>query len=426
MPTSDSLSWGNKDGPVTFLPEPEPRSRRFTIISVDDHLVEPSNVFEGRVPTKYAELVPRLIEQDDGSQVWLFEDRIIPMAGNNARSGRPPREYNHEPLRYEQMRDGCFDVHARVKDMDLGGIWASLCFPSTVAGFGGARFSEAKDHEVGIAAMRAWNDWHIESWAGAYPERFIPLQVGWLRDPVLGAEEIRKNAAKGFRAVSFPEMPEKLGLPSIHTGYWDPVFKACEETGTVICLHVGSSSWMVGGSSDAPPEVVANLFYVGSIITTTDWLFSKVAVRFPDIRIVISEGGIDWVPALIDRVEHCFRYREFTGGWVNEDLHPLEVLRRNFWFCALDDAAGFEILDRIGADRVMVECDYPHADSTWPDTQEYLDRQLGFLPTEDTEKVTWKNASHLFRFEIPERVKNRKWHSDVATANPVLKSNQVA
>lgn len=403
MTTLENLTVG-ASGPqtVTFLPEPEPRRRKYTILSVDDHLVEPPDTFEGRMPARFAEQGPRIIEQADGSQVWRMDDRLIPNAGANANVGRPYSEYSHEPTRFDHMRRGAWDVHARVADMDIAGIWASLCFPSMVAGFAGARFAEAKDPEFGLAAMRAWNDWHLESWAGAYPERFLAQQVTWLCDPEIAAEEVRRNAARGFLSLSFPEMPEKLGLPSIYTGYWDPVMRACEETGTVLSLHVGSASSVVGGSSDAPPDVVASLFFVGSIITTSDWLFSKIPVRFPNLRIAISEGGIGWVPALIDRLEHCSRYREYTGGWMGEELSPVEVLRRNFWFCALDDTAGFELLDRIGADRVTVESDYPHTDTTWPDTQQYLERQLGFLPEDTIEKLTWRNAADLYRFPVSE------------------------
>jgi predicted TIM-barrel fold metal-dependent hydrolase len=413
MTTLEGLTIGaGRDKTVSFLPEPSPRQRRYTVVSVDDHLVEPRDVFQGRMPKKLADRAPRVVEHE-GSEVWLFEDRIIPNAGTNAVSGRPPREYSMEPTRYEHMRRGCYDVDARVADMDLGGVWASLCFPSMVAGFAGARFNEVDDADLGLACVRAWNDWHLDGWAGKYPERFIPLQITWLRDAQLAAEEVRRNAARGFRALSFPEIPERLGLPSIHTGYWDPVLRACEETGTVLCLHVGSSSSILGGSSDAPAEVITALFFVGSVVSTTDWLFSKVALRFPNLLIAISEGGIGWVPALIDRLEHCFRYRDFTGGWTDEALHPVEVLQRNFRFCALDDAAGFAMLDRIGEDIVMVESDYPHADSTWPDTQDYLHQQLGFLPEPVIEKLTWRNASELFRFPIPDDVASGRWHRSV-------------
>jgi predicted TIM-barrel fold metal-dependent hydrolase len=391
---------GKRSKEVTFLPEPDPRPWYYTMISVDDHLVEPPETFEGRMPAKFKDLGPRVVEEDDGSQVWLIEDRKIPNAGANAQVGRPYAEYSREPTRFDEMRRGAWDVHARVADMDLAGIWGSLCFPSMIAGFAGARFAEVKDQEFGLAAMRAWNQWHREAWVGAYPERFIAQQVTWLRDPEIAAKEIYLNAERGFTSLSFPEMPEKLGLPSIYTGYWDPVMRACEETGTVLSLHVGSASSVVTGSSDAIPEVITSLFFVGSIITTSDWLFSKIPVRFPNLKIAISEGGIGWVPALIDRIEHCTKYREYTGGWMDVDLSPVDVLHRNFWFCALDDTAGFLLLDRIGEDRVTVESDYPHTDTTWPDTQNYLKRQLGFLPADTIEKLTWKNASELYSFPV--------------------------
>jgi predicted TIM-barrel fold metal-dependent hydrolase len=414
LTTLDALVIGGKNnGEVSFLPEPAPRQRDYTIVSVDDHLVEPPDTFVGRMPAKFAAEGPRVVEQEDGSEVWLMEGRVIPNAGTNAVAGRPPSEYSNEPTRFEHMRKGAWDVHARVSDMDIAGVWASLCFPSMVAGFAGARFAETKDPELGLAAMRAWNEWHLEAWVGAYPERFIPQQVTWLKDVEIAAAEVRRNAELGFKSLSFPEMPEKLKLPSIHTGYWDPLFKACEETGTTLSLHVGSASAVTtsGGASDEP--VVTSLFFVGSIITTSDWLFSKVPVRFPKLKIAISEGGVGWVPALMDRIEHCFRYRDFTGGWTDEELHPNEVLKRNFWFCALDDAAGFEMLERIGEDRVTVECDFPHADSTWPDTQQFMKRQLGFLPEPTIDKLTWKNACELYSFELAAPAATRAWHAQV-------------
>lgn len=414
MATLEALTINSgKPKTVTFLPEPAPRPRLYTVISVDDHLVEPAHTFKDRMPAKFADKAPRIIEHDD-AHVWLFEDRIIPNAGTNAVSGRPPAEYSMDSARFDHMRKGCYDIHERIKDMDLAGVWASLCFPSMVAGFAGARFSEAQDPELGLAAMRAWNDWAVEEWAAPYPDRIIPMCITWLKDVSLAVAEVRRNAERGVKALTFPEMPEKLGLPSIHTGYWDPLFSVCQETGTVLNLHVGSASSIVGGSSDAPFEVITALFFVGSTIATTDWLFSKVPVRFPDLKIAISEGGIGWVPALMDRIEHCFRYKDFTGGWTGETLHPNEVLQRNFWFCALDDAAGFQMIDRIGADHVMVECDYPHADSTWPDTQLYLEKQLGFLPPATIDKLTWKNAVSLYQFDVPQHVLDGSWHREVA------------
>jgi hypothetical protein len=127
------------------------------IVSVDDHLVEPPETFEGRMPKKFEDAGPRVTEIG-GAHVWKVEDRLIPNSGTNAVVGRPPNEYSFEPTHFDQMRKEAYDVDARVQGMDLAGVWSSVCFPLAVCGFGGARFSEAKDPELGLAAVRAWND----------------------------------------------------------------------------------------------------------------------------------------------------------------------------------------------------------------------------------------------------------------------------
>src|SRR5262249_31776311 len=155
---------------------------------------------------------------------------------------------------------------------------------STVFGFCGQRFMRTSDPELGLAMMRAYNDWIIEEWAGPYPDRIIPAQVTWLKDPAIAADEVRRNAVRGFKALSFSENPELLGLPSIHTHHWDPLLAACEETETVLNLHVGSSSTTVMPSSDSPVSVGGALFMVNSLLACADWLYSYIPRAFPDIK----------------------------------------------------------------------------------------------------------------------------------------------
>ena len=188
-------------------------------------------MFDGRLPAALADRAPRIVETDDGRQVWRYEDRDYPNIGLNAVIGRPREEWSMEAARFDEMRRGCWDIDARIADMDLAGIWASLNFPSLIAGFAGTVFWKSDDPELGLAVLRAWNDWHLEVWAGSFPDRIIPLQLPWLADPQLAAEELRRNAARGFKAVSFPELPAQCGIPSLHSGVWDPFFAACEETG---------------------------------------------------------------------------------------------------------------------------------------------------------------------------------------------------
>ena len=374
------------------------------IISVDDHLIEPPDLFEGRMPAALVDAAPRVIELADGRQAWAYEDGLYPNVGLNAVVGRPKDEWSMEPARFDEMRRGCWDIDARIADMDAGGVWASVCFPSLIAGFCGAVFSRSKDQELGLACTRAWNDWHLESWAGAHPERIIPIQIPWLSDVDVAAEEIRRNAGRGFKAVSFAEFPSKLDLPSLHSGHWDPFLAACAETGTVVCLHTGSAGWAPIPSPDPPFELFPTLFPANALIAAADWLWSGVCVRFPDLKIAMSEGGIGWVVMLADRVDYVLEHSasgQESGAWRDE-LRPSEVLARNFWFCTIDDPGSIAgVLERIGPHKVMVESDYPHADSTWPDTQRVFERNFGHLPHDVVRRIAWGNAAELFRHPPP-------------------------
>ncbi len=403
-----------------LLPDPEPRPVHYTIISVDDHLVEPPGMFDGRLPRALQQDAPRVFKADDGSESWIFEGKSFSQIGLNAIAGRRKDTWNREPARFSDMRRGCWDIDARVADMDINGVWASVNFPSQIAGFCGRNFSGAKNPELGLAVTRAWNDWLFEEWYSPYPERIVPMGMTWLADAEVGAEEIRRNADRGFTAVTLPERPQHIGYPGLHTGYWDPIIRACAETDTVICLHVAST----GGHPDIPNDVQfyplrATLFGELSMIACAEWLWSRYPVKYPSLKIAMSEGGIGWVAMMLDRLDNITdrgdmglmlengdtRDRSdlpFPDGFDPKNgLRPAEVLKRNFWFCTIDDPSTIDTRNRIGTENIMVEVDYPHSDSTWPNTQEVIEKAWGHLPLEDLRKMTHLNAARLFRHPLP-------------------------
>jgi len=373
------------------------------IVSVDDHLVEPADLFEGRMPAALADVAPRIDVADDGTEAWLFDGRRHPQIGLNAVVGRPKDEWSMEPANFSDMRRGCWDPEARLADMDVDGVWASVHYPSLIAGFCGSNFSRCSDPELGLACVRAWNDWHIEEWVDSRTDRFIPLQIPWLNDPEVAAAEVRRNAERGFRAVSFLEQPVDMGLPSLHTDHWDPFLRACEETGTVVCLHCASSGWSASRSPYAPLELLTTLFPVNALVTCADWLWSGVPVRFPRLRICLAESGIDWVPMLVNRIDYVMDHSA-TGlsAWSDPDRHPTEVLRQAFWFGVIDLTSTLVLRHEIGVDHIVLESDYPHADSTWPDSATRAARALADLPPDEADAICRRNASTLFDFAVPD------------------------
>ncbi|MFC5752440.1 amidohydrolase family protein, partial [Actinomadura rugatobispora] len=272
------------------------------LISVDDHVLEPPNVWTDRVPAKDRDRAPHLEVDDDGMDFWVYDGKRMPSSGLSAVVGKSKEEFSPEPVPYSEMAPGCYDAAARVKDMDRAGILASLCFPS-VTRFCGQLFYEASDRDFGLVCLKAYNDWMIEEWCGAAPGRYIPLILIPLWDPRLAVKEMERCANKGATTFAFSENPEPLGLPTIHDkdGYWEPVMAAANDLEMVVSMHVGSSSTLPQICKDAP--FMANLTWGATRTSGTmlSFLFSGLFQRYPNLKIALSEGEAGWIPYFLER-----------------------------------------------------------------------------------------------------------------------------
>jgi predicted TIM-barrel fold metal-dependent hydrolase len=316
----------------------------------------------------------------------------------NAVAGRPPEEYNIEPTSYDMIRDGCYDIHERINDMNRNGVLSSMCFPSFVQ-FCGQLFSRSKDLDMGLNLLRAYNDWHIDKWCGTYPGRFIPLSIPPIWDPQLMADEVHRVAKKGCHAVTFSENPFKLGWPHIFGDHWDPFFAACQDEGMIICLHIGSSSTQIETAPGAPIDVMITLTPLNTMQAATDLLWSPVLRRFPELQFALSEGGTGWIPYWIERIDYVYQQHRF---WTHQEFGhklPSEVAREHFTFCFISDRTGVDERHAIGIDSITWECDYPHSDSSWPHSPESLEKQLAGVPDDEVHKITHENAMRIFRHD---------------------------
>ncbi len=382
------------------------------IVSVDDHVVEPSHVWQRWLPERFREQGPRVERMtvaktyDAGTvrfapategfttDVWVYEDLVRPIPQVMACAGFPPESLTTDPIAFDEMRPGCFDVKARLADMDANHTEASLCFP-TFPRFCGQTFLEAKDRELAHACVEANNDWMIEEWCGESGGRLLPLCLVPLWDPVAAAAEVRRNAARGARAVAFTELPSYLGLPSIHArdGHWNPFLEACDETGTVVCMHIGSGSRMPTSSADAPPGVGVALTFMNAQVSMADWLMSGALARYPNLKLAYSEGQIGWMPFLLERCDNIFKK---SRGWIDLDpaiVEPPSTYAKGRVFgCFFDDDFGLSARDAIGIDQITFETDYPHQDSTWPHSGAMVAAFAERLSPVELEKIVRGNA----------------------------------
>jgi predicted TIM-barrel fold metal-dependent hydrolase len=390
------------------------------IISVDDHVVEPAHLWQTWLPEKFKERGPRSERRGIGTMrhigggtyeqtfdpdgpkadCWIYEDLVYINKRHVASVGFDRDDMTMSPITYDEMRKGCWDPKARLEDMDVNWVEASLCFP-TFPRFCGQTFTEAKDKELALACVKAYNDWMVDEWCGDSNGRLVPLTIIPLWDAQLAADEVRRNAARGVRAVCFSEIPPHLGLPSIHSGLWDPFFQACEETMTVVNMHIGSSSKMPATSADAPVAVAATLSFNNAMASLTDFLFSGVLVRFPTLRLAYSEGQIGWLPYVLERADAVWEDHRAWGGVAELVPEPPSTyFHRQVWGCFFKDFHGLRSLDVIGEDRVTFETDYPHTDSTWPDSKLIAEKMVAGLSQATVNKVIRENAIHLYGLSL--------------------------
>jgi predicted TIM-barrel fold metal-dependent hydrolase len=368
------------------------------LVSVDDHVVEPAHLFEGRVSAKYRDAAPRVERTPDGSDVWMFNGAVIPNVGLNAVAGRPKEEYGVEPTAFDEMRPGCYDVDERVMDMNAAGVLSSMNFPS-FPGFSGRLFAAAADKDMAHEMIRAYNDWHIDEWCGSHPGRFIPMALPMLWDAELTATEMRRNARKGCHSMTFTENPATLGYPSFHDASWDPVWRAACDESIVISIHLGSSGQLAVTAPDAPVDVMITLQPMNICSAAADLLWSRVIKGFPSIRFALSEGGTGWIPYFMERLDRTYDMHRLWTGQDFGDRLPSDVFREHFLTCFIADPVGLALRHQIGIDSIAWECDYPHSDSTWPIPAETLLAVADGVPDADLDKITYQNACRWYSFD---------------------------
>ncbi len=394
------------------------------IISVDDHVIEPGNVWQDRLPEKFKAIGPRIVrkklkgmnyqggnfsfeyagDNDEGfwCDWWYCEDLRYPMTRLSAAAGYDRDEVTVSPITMQDMRPGCWNQKDRLADMDVNHVEASLCFPSFPR-FCGQAFYERKDRELGDLCVKAYNDWMLDEWCAGTGGRLIPLIIIQLWDPVAAAAEIHRNAAKGCRAVTFSEIPPFLGLPSIHDKdrFWDPFLQACQDTGTVINMHIGSSSKMPSTSGDAPAAVSSTLTYMNAAMSLTDWLMSGVFERFPNLKIAYSEGQIGWIPYVLERADKVWEDNRAWGGVADiVKRPPSEYYYSNIYGCFFDDPHGLKNIEAVGEDNITFETDYPHSDSTWPHTKKIAEEIMSGLTQEQVNKIVRGNAIKMLQLDF--------------------------
>jgi len=382
------------------------------LISVDDHLVEPPDLWVNRLPARYRADGPQIIEGDrhsgvavnpvgeqvqlqPGQQAWAYEGRLYQYIGLNAVAGKDPSEFGFDPIRYDDMLPGCYDPTARLADMDRDGVHAAAAFPSFPR-FAGTVFGEGTDKQLALLCVQAYNDFVLQDWMGTDPSRLLSLMILPYWDVEASVLEVERTAAAGANGFTFPENPVPLGLPSFHTNHWERLFSAVEAADLPLCMHFGTSGQIPTTAPDAPEAVFITLMGTNSMATLADMLFSPVFHNHPNLKVALAEGGIGWMPWLLQRADDTWeRHRAYQH--FNKEVRPSELFRKHIWGCFITDEVGIALRHEIGIDRITWECDYPHSDSNWPNSRKRVQTMFAEVADAEVAAIVEDNARKLFK-----------------------------
>jgi hypothetical protein len=365
------------------------------ILSIDDHTVEPPDLYEHHVPEKYREHAPRLVRDDNGKDHWIFEGKDVATVGLNATVGWPKEDWGMDASSIAEMRPGVYLVDERIRDMDRNGVLASMCFPS-MPGFSGGRFYDATDKDLALVMLKAYNDWHVDEWCGSHPGRFIPLAIGPAWDMDATVAEV-KRVALGVRALSMPEPPTSSGCPPTRASTGSRCGGG-QRRGCRSRLHIAGLDAINMG----PDFSIDNFMVLATQVSKRAPRTSSGARprgKFPNLKFAFSEGGTAGpVPHGPDR--RHYQNQRHTGQDFGDKL-PSEVFREHSLACFISDPTSLKLYKEIGIDIIAFETDYPHSDSLWPDAPELLLEQCdgAGMSDDDIDKVSWENVTRFCGYD---------------------------
>ncbi|GIX29695.1 MAG: amidohydrolase [Porticoccaceae bacterium] len=373
------------------------------LISADNHVNEPRDLFLKRFPKHLRDKAPRVVEGADGGEGWSLAGEVPKRTyGLEAMAGYDPKDYRMSGLRFADLRPGNYDGHAYLEDMAIDGVAASVAYP----GFGPALFVHP-DKEVAAAGIRAYNDWILDEFQAADPKRICGLALAPLELGVdFAVEELERVAKKGCRAMYIPGSPS---VPYNHPAHYERFWAAAQDHDITLSMHRNHGG--PGTDKTEWDRLDQDRVSIGGIVTRyftavprfTYMIFSGVFERYPKLRVVNAEVDCGWVPFWVQTMVHHWKIQ---SSWFDVKLKrsPEEYIGRNIFTTNVDDYCGYQLI-KTGlfpylAEMTMFSSDYPHSATIWPRSREVAAKMVEGMAVADARKALSENAARVFGFDL--------------------------
>lgn len=369
---------------------------QYNVISADNHILEPRDLFTTRLPKEYRDRAPRVMRGEDGGDGWSWDGKTVDRTlGIEATAGRAVKISGYT---WDEILPGNYDGAAHLADMQQEGVDAAVLFPSVPL-----MAWSMHDDPYALALMQTFNDWVFDDFCAADPKRLIALPMMPVHhgmDVLLA--ELDRVLKKGARAVHIPVFPDK---PYIDT-YWDPFWAAVADAGVPLCIHRTSggidTSTKANFQFKVPGVNVAGtvIRFFSGVEPLTLMIFTGVFNRHPKLKIMDAEVNFGWIPYWKQQMDQSFEQQK---GWAKFPFEnkPSEALGKNVFVSVLDDKIGFELvkLDPQMADVALFSIDYPHSVCLWPNTAKYIEESTAGVDPVAKQKILSGNAVKLFNLD---------------------------
>lgn len=371
------------------------------VISADSHMTEPPDLWTKRIDRKFRERAPRVVQRKEKAGSFFVAPDIapFPVAGgfSTGRSGRELQK--HLKSGYEAARPSGWDPAERLKDQDIDGIQAEVIYTTL-----GLALFQLKDAELQRACFQVYNDW-VAEFRAYDPKRLHPVALISLEDVDSGVKELERAARLGLKGgMIWGAPPEDRPY---YSEVYDPFWSAAQSLGLPISLHVVTSRdnntrvVMDGGSAGWVNQTAIRFVHLIHEVqkSLTSLIFGGVLARFPGLKVVSAESDVGWLAHYVQRLDHTY---EKFGVMVEHPLplKPSEYVLRQVWATFQDDPIGATNAVVFGEDNCMWASDFPHTDTTWPNSRAVIERDFADVPEAVAKKIVHDNAAKLYGIEI--------------------------
>ena len=360
------------------------------IISADSHITEPPGTYVERIDARFRDRAPHVIHDPKRGDLYVIDglDKPIPM-GLVAAAGKRPEDLTIFGARFEELHRGGWDPDARLADQERDGVSAEILYPTV-----GMMLCNHPDFDFKHACFAAYNDW-IAEYSGAHPHRLLGIGQTAMRTVDDGIRDLQRIKALGLRGVMMPGNP---ALADYDHEMYAPFWQAAIDLGLPLSFHIltsGSDTLKARG-----PKLNAFMAIIrGCQDIIGLFIFGGVFERHSKLKLVCVEADAGWAPHFMYRMDHAYeRHRYWLTGSALTRI-PSEYFRENVYMTFQDDWTAFQVKDLCNIRRLMWANDFPHSDSTWPNSQEILAKHAAHLTEEERNLVLHDNVAELYRLE---------------------------